>query len=194
MRATDGSLEMAAIALQRLNHPVERCCSMNSMRRGGLMIRGVWASACLLHVPRDELAGVLGALRRALKPEGVFYASYKVGHGDGRDSLGRYYNYPRGVAGCDLGCRGRVDFQSNRTPARSRALTRRQRPCAPRHASAKPRACTRKATGTVRAYRDKPDVLRPIPTCRLVTKADKPVQVAARACQKAILRRLAEFA
>jgi SAM-dependent methyltransferase len=54
---------------------------------------GVWASACLLHVPRDELAGVLGRIHRALKPSGVFYASYKTGEGDGRDSLGRYYNY-----------------------------------------------------------------------------------------------------
>jgi hypothetical protein len=24
----------------------------------------------------------------------VFYASFKIGEGDGRDSLGRYYNYP----------------------------------------------------------------------------------------------------
>ena len=57
---------------------------------------GVWASACLLHVPRDELAGILARIHRALKPDGLFYASYKIdeGHGDGRDSLGRYYNYP----------------------------------------------------------------------------------------------------
>jgi len=32
--------------------------------------------------------------RSALKPEGVFYASFKLGEDDGRDSLGRYYNYP----------------------------------------------------------------------------------------------------
>ena len=55
---------------------------------------GVWASACLLHVPREELAGIFGRIRRALKPFGVFYASFKIGEGDGRDSLGRYYNYP----------------------------------------------------------------------------------------------------
>jgi hypothetical protein len=24
----------------------------------------------------------------------VFYASFKIGEGDGRDNLGRYYNYP----------------------------------------------------------------------------------------------------
>ena len=93
LRATDGSPEMAAIASQRLGHPVE------AMRFDELDEReiydGVWASACLLHVPRDELAGVLARVRRALKPDGVFYGSYKIGHRDGgRDSLGRYYNYP----------------------------------------------------------------------------------------------------
>ena len=102
---------------------------------------GVWASACLLHVPRDELAGVLARIHRALKPEGLFYASYKVGHGDGRDSFGRYYNYPPRsgwMRPTPLRARG---LQSNRTPARSRALTRRQRSCCTSScASAKPRA------------------------------------------------------
>jgi SAM-dependent methyltransferase len=55
---------------------------------------GVWASACLLHVPRDELAGIFTRIHRALKSSGVFYASFKIGEGDGRDNLGRYYNYP----------------------------------------------------------------------------------------------------
>ena len=55
---------------------------------------GVWACACLLHVPRDELSDILGRIRGALKRDGVFYASFKVGEGDGRDKLGRYYNYP----------------------------------------------------------------------------------------------------
>jgi hypothetical protein len=55
---------------------------------------GVWASACLLHVPRDELTGILVRIHRALKPAGFFYASFKIGEADGRDDLGRYYNYP----------------------------------------------------------------------------------------------------
>jgi SAM-dependent methyltransferase len=91
VRATDGSPEMAEIASQRLGHPVE------AMRFDELDVRdaydGVWASACLLHVPRDELAGILARIHRALKPSGVFYASYKMGESDGRDSLGRYYSY-----------------------------------------------------------------------------------------------------
>jgi SAM-dependent methyltransferase len=91
VRATDGSPEMAEIASQRLGHAVE------AMRFDQLDAHeaydGVWASACLLHVPRDELAGILSRIHRALRPSGVFYASYKMGEGDGRDSLGRYYNY-----------------------------------------------------------------------------------------------------
>jgi SAM-dependent methyltransferase len=92
VRATDGSPEMAEVASRRLNHPVE------AMRFDELDAHqaydGVWASACLLHVPRDELAGILARVHSALKSSGVFYASYKVGERAGRDSLGRYYNYP----------------------------------------------------------------------------------------------------
>jgi SAM-dependent methyltransferase len=92
LRATDGSPEMAEIASCRLGHPVE------TMRFDELDDHeahdGVWASACLLHVPRDELGETLRRIRRALKPEGLFYASFKIGEGDGRDNLGRYYNYP----------------------------------------------------------------------------------------------------
>jgi SAM-dependent methyltransferase len=89
--ATDGSPEMAEIASRRLNHPVA------TMRFDELEMHdafdGVWASACLLHVPKEELAGILTRIHRALKTGGVFYASFKAGNSDGRDSLGRYYNY-----------------------------------------------------------------------------------------------------
>jgi SAM-dependent methyltransferase len=92
VRATDGSPEMAEIASRRLGHPVEALLfhQLNAQEA----YDGVWASACLLHVPRDELAGILSRIRHALKPCGVFYASFKIGEGDGRDNLGRYYNYP----------------------------------------------------------------------------------------------------
>jgi SAM-dependent methyltransferase len=92
VRATDGSPEMAEIASRRLGHPVE--AMLFHELDDDEAYDGVWASACLLHAPRDELAGILARIRRALKPEGVFYASYKLGDGDGRDKLGRYYNYP----------------------------------------------------------------------------------------------------
>jgi SAM-dependent methyltransferase len=92
LRATDGSPEMAEIASRKLRHPVETML-FDQLNEDGTY-DGVWASACLLHVPRDELADILRRIRRALKPEGIFYASFKVGEGDGRDNLGRYYNYP----------------------------------------------------------------------------------------------------
>ena len=93
VRATDGSPEMAEIASRRLGQRVD------AMRFDQLdeqeAYDGVWASACLLHVPRDELTGILKRIRRALRGNGVFYASFKIGECDGgRDSLGRYYNYP----------------------------------------------------------------------------------------------------
>jgi len=92
VRATDGSPEMAEIASRRLNYPVEamRFDELNEHE----VFDGVWASACLLHVPREDLAGILARIRRCLKADGIFYASFKLVEGEGRHSLGRYYNYP----------------------------------------------------------------------------------------------------
>jgi SAM-dependent methyltransferase len=92
VRATDGSPEMAAVASKRLGRTVESLLfhELDEVEA----YDGVWANACLLHVPRNELAGILRLIWRALKPEGVFFASYKTGDADGRDTLNRYYNYP----------------------------------------------------------------------------------------------------
>jgi SAM-dependent methyltransferase len=92
VRPTDGSPEMAEVASHRLGRPVETMLFHELDAQDAY--DGVWASACLLHVPRDELTGILGRIHRALRSSGVFYASFKIGGGDGRDSLGRYYNYP----------------------------------------------------------------------------------------------------
>jgi len=92
VRPTDGSPEMAAVASKHLGRTVETLLfhDLDEVEA----YDGVWANACLLHVPRTELADVLARIWRALKAEGVFYASYKEGDGDGRDTLNRYYNYP----------------------------------------------------------------------------------------------------
>lgn len=92
VRATDGSPEMTAVASRRLGRLVETLLfhELDEVEA----YDAVWANACLLHVPRDELAGILSRIRRALKPVGFFFASYKTGDGDGRDTLNRYYNYP----------------------------------------------------------------------------------------------------
>lgn len=89
--ATDGSAAMAAQAEARLGQPVQ------VMRFDQLEAVGsydaVWASASLLHVPRAGLRDVLWRIHRALRPGGLHYASYKAGGAEGRDTLGRYYNY-----------------------------------------------------------------------------------------------------
>jgi SAM-dependent methyltransferase len=91
-RPTDGSPEMAAEASRRLGRPVGTLLfhDLDSVEA----YDGVWANACLLHVPRPELAQVLALIWRALKPGGIFYASFKTGDAEARDSLNRYYNYP----------------------------------------------------------------------------------------------------
>jgi SAM-dependent methyltransferase len=91
VRPTDGSPEMAEVASRRLGRPV--ATMLFDELDAQEAYDGVWASACLLHAPRDELSSILARIHRALKPAGVFYASFKAGDHDGRDSLGRYYNY-----------------------------------------------------------------------------------------------------
>ena len=39
----------------------------------------IWASASLLHIPKDKILRTIKSLSRALKPRGVFYTSFKLG-------------------------------------------------------------------------------------------------------------------
>ena len=89
---TDGSPELAEVASRRLGRPVRTLLfhDLDAVEA----YDGVWANACLLHVPRDGLSGILALIHRALKRDGAFYASFKTGEGEGRDTLNRYYNYP----------------------------------------------------------------------------------------------------
>jgi SAM-dependent methyltransferase len=54
----------------------------------------IWAHACLLHVARGDLPGILAAVFRGLRPGGWHFANYKLGEGEGRDLLGRLHNFP----------------------------------------------------------------------------------------------------
>lgn len=51
---------------------------------------GIWCCASLLHVPGDELPGVMQRLATALKPGGVWYVSFKYGTGE-REKEGRRF-------------------------------------------------------------------------------------------------------
>ncbi|WP_136636293.1 class I SAM-dependent DNA methyltransferase [Pseudooceanicola onchidii] len=60
---------------------------------GDALYDGAWANFTLLHAPRDAVPGHLQRLHRALKPGGVIHIGFKVGTGEGRDSLDRFYTY-----------------------------------------------------------------------------------------------------
>lgn len=92
VEATDASPELAAQAEQRLGRPV-RILRFDQLEAQA-SYDGVWASASLLHAPAAELTDDLRRIHAAMRPGGLFTASFKAGTGEGRDSFGRYYNYP----------------------------------------------------------------------------------------------------
>ncbi len=96
---TDGSPELAREAGRRLGRPVAVLLfeDLNEIAA----YDGIWAHACLLHAPRPALPGIVDRIHAALRPGGVVYASFKAGEAEGRDGLGRYFNYlsrPEAVA------------------------------------------------------------------------------------------------
>ena len=88
---TDGVAEMAELAAARLERPVP------AMRFDELVAvesyDAVYSSYALLHVPRAALGDVLRRVWTALKPGGWHMSTFKSGGMEGRDDLGRYFNY-----------------------------------------------------------------------------------------------------
>lgn len=91
VEATDASAEMVALAAA---HPgvTARQARFDDIA-GTAILDGVWANFSLLHAPRAAFPGHLAALHRALKPGGVFFVALKLGRGEARDALGRFYAY-----------------------------------------------------------------------------------------------------
>lgn len=89
--ATDGIAEMAAQASARIGRPVRlmRFDELEAVEA----YDAIWAHASLLHVPRPALPSILARIFNALKPGGIHFANYKAGGIEGRDSMGRYFNY-----------------------------------------------------------------------------------------------------
>ncbi|MCK0140943.1 class I SAM-dependent methyltransferase [Aliiroseovarius sp. F20344] len=54
---------------------------------------GIWASYSLLHAARSDMPDNLARLRTALKPGGKLHIGLKLGSGESRDPIGRYYTY-----------------------------------------------------------------------------------------------------
>lgn len=52
---------------------------------------GVWACSSLLHVPKLELSALFAKIKTSLKPNGIFYCSFKRGNFEGMRN-GRYFS------------------------------------------------------------------------------------------------------
>lgn len=58
---------------------------------------GIWACAALLHVTKEKLPEVLHKMKRALKDEGILYASFKYGEEETVKNGRLFNNYNEGT-------------------------------------------------------------------------------------------------
>jgi SAM-dependent methyltransferase len=54
---------------------------------------GVWANMSLLHAKKRDFIDHIQAIHKVLKPDGLFSIGMKIGSGERRDKLGRFYAY-----------------------------------------------------------------------------------------------------
>ena len=86
----DGSPELCRVAAEYTGLPV-RCLRFADLDYYD-EFDGIWACASLLHVPQNKLPTVMEKVERALKPDGVLYASFK--YGEGEKKVGeRHFSY-----------------------------------------------------------------------------------------------------
>ena len=86
--AVDGSVELCRLASEYVGIPVKQMLfeELSAFEQ----YDGIWACASILHLPREQLEGVLQKISDALKAGGVLYTSFKYGEFEGiRD--GRYF-------------------------------------------------------------------------------------------------------
>lgn len=89
--ATDATPEMAVLALDRFGitvrtEPFEALDAAQAYD-------GIWANFSLLHAPRADLPLHLRRIHTALRPGGGLHLGMKLGTGEGRDRLDRFYTY-----------------------------------------------------------------------------------------------------
>lgn len=89
--AVDASAEMASLAKSLFDVNV-RVQPFDQLTLAG-PYDGVWANFSLLHAPRAEFPAYLASLHAAMRLKGVLHLGMKLGKGEGRDHLGRFYAY-----------------------------------------------------------------------------------------------------
>lgn len=89
--ASDAAPEMAAIA--RSDYGLDVKVAPFEALTPKARYDGIWANFSLLHARRAALPAHLARIHRALKPGGIFHIGMKLGTGENRDRLGRFYTY-----------------------------------------------------------------------------------------------------
>ncbi len=89
VQAIDASSEMCRLANSHTGLEIRQMRFQELEERS--IYDGIWASASLLHVRKEELLYVLRKLNEALKPQGILYASFKYGEFEGERN-GRYFH------------------------------------------------------------------------------------------------------
>ena len=87
----DASIEMVKLANNLYDLKARQAEFLDI--RGEDIYDGVWANFSLLHVPKSEFKNHIKALYRILKPNGFFNIGMKLGEGERRDQIGRFYAY-----------------------------------------------------------------------------------------------------
>ena len=86
--ATDGSEELCKIAGKTAGISVKQM--LFSELNENEKYDGIWACSSILHLPKDEIKGVMGKMIRAIKDSGYIYTSFKYGESEGYRN-GRYF-------------------------------------------------------------------------------------------------------
>lgn len=89
VKAIDGSKEMCRLAEEYLKMDVEQINFLDIDFSNEF--DGIFACCSLLHLNSEDLISCLNKISKALKENGVLYASFKYGTGE-RFVNGRYYN------------------------------------------------------------------------------------------------------
>ncbi len=89
--AIDESPEMVRVASLFTNHPCKTLSFQEMIFEN--KFDGIWACASILHVPKNEMNGVINKFIRALKYKGIIYISLKEGRGEKLSEDGRFFNY-----------------------------------------------------------------------------------------------------
>jgi len=89
--AIDASAKMVELANQKFNIKA-KVCTFDELD-GAESFNGIYASFSLLHVGQIQFLKILQVIKRMLLPDGKLGLGMKLGTGNKRDSIGRFYAY-----------------------------------------------------------------------------------------------------